>query len=92
MPGRNKGLYCFLIELLRDGSTTGQAVRASITPVKEEKSDTASDVFEKSQSDGGSRNNSQDSDASVAHVMDRQKFNLVCYGLPNIIVAQLTKV
>jgi len=52
----------------------------------------ADEGAEKPKVDEGSRRNSHDSNASGGPVMNRQRANLVCYGLPNIIVAQLSKV
>ena len=82
-------------ELLCHGSTTGHAVHTLLTPplVKEDGGEAMDEGEDKPpRSNTSSRKNSQDSNASVGPVMNRQRFNLVCYGLPNIIVTQLSKV
>ncbi|KAK2192882.1 hypothetical protein NP493_21g08032 [Ridgeia piscesae] len=80
-------------ELLAGGKTTGHAVHTLLVPPKmKEDNEVADEGAEKPKVDEGSRRNSHDSNASVGPVMNRQRANLVCYGLPNIIVAQLSKV
>jgi len=83
----------FAAELLAGGKTTGHAVHTLLVPPKmKEDNEVVDEGAEKPKVDEGSRRNSHDSNASVGPIMNRQRANLVCYGLPNIIVAQLSKV
>lgn len=92
-----------LLDLLEKGLTTGQASRLMFTPFRrkspeeeENAEETGSQV--KDQPEGEPEEKENETAEGEGQVQPEEKlemkrgwFNMVCYGLPNLIVTQLSK-
>lgn len=86
-----------LLDLLEGGKTTGETVRLLFTPNQREQPKT--EVEEKPPSPNDPANEmgenpeqnmaEKESEGLKEPQLDRSWYNMVCYGLPNLIVAQI---
>ena len=88
-------------DLLAGGLTTGQAVRLLIAPQQRKKPETeeaaqAKVEENKDKEEGDEDDKKEDDDKLVKDEeptnIKRNQFNMICYGLPNMMVTQLSKI
>lgn len=85
----------FFLDLLEGGKTTGESVRLLFTPHQrvQPKTETENEKAPTPEKEGAENQGTERSDDMRPDEkeiqLDRSWYNMVCYGLPNLMVAQV---